>query len=159
MTQANLLRRLHAMRGNSGTDGEALDAAISHIQEMDAQIVQLKGLESRPFRRSSEKIPEGQIAMDFICHVLAQSESESKDPDPPPPKPPPRKKRSREVHALSVVREDKKLPPEQRQCECCGTCKVAIGVEVTRRIFFKPAKLFMLEDRLGAFANGEKMAA
>lgn len=151
MTQMDLLRRLRAMRGASGSDGEALDAAITHIQQMDAQIAQLKGLASRPYRRSSEKIPAGQMAMDFICHVLAQGKGETKPPD-PPPKPPPRKKRSSKVHALSVVREDKKLPLEQRQCGTCGACKQAIGSEVTRRIVFTPAKLFMLEEHREKYA-------
>ena len=73
MTQVDLLRRLRAMRGNSGSDGEALDAAVLHIEQMNAQIAQLRGLASRSFRRSTEKVAPSQMAMDFICHVLMLS--------------------------------------------------------------------------------------
>ncbi len=135
-----------------GHDKKVVEYAAELIEQYGAQLKGLKWMASQRFRASSEKVAPGQLTMDFIAHLLAQSEqhkaaqavakAEIKAP---------RKKRKSKVDALLVKKSDKTLPEADRQCEC-GACKAPMGHDTVRQIIYEPAKLFMLEERVFKYA-------
>lgn len=132
-----------------GHDRDVLQHAIKLLEQYGMQVKDFKWLASQRFRSSSEKVAPGQLAMAFIEHLLSQGKSTAETDN--APKKPVRKKRKSKIAALPVTVKNKEIAESDRQC-ACGTCKEAMGFDVSKRIIYEPSKLFMLEERLWKYA-------
>lgn len=135
-----------------GHDKKVVEYAAELIEQYGAQLKGLKWMASQRFRASSEKVAPGQLTMDFIAHLLAQSEQhKAAEAVAQPEARTPRKKRKSKLDVLPVKQVDKTLPEADRQC-ACGECKQPMGHDTSRQIIYEPAKLFMLEERVHKYA-------
>jgi transposase len=150
MVSANIVEELAAMSERvEGHDRDVLQHAIKLLEQYGLQLKDFKWLASQRFRSSSEKIAPGQLAMDFIEHLLSQAKSTSATKD--APKKPAREKRKSKIAALPVTVKNKEIEESDRQCGC-GTCKEPMGFDASKRIIYEPSKLFVLEERLWKYA-------
>ena len=141
-----------------GPQREVLDHALRPIDDMQGQISGLRGMVGRAFRPKSQKIAPGQMAMAFSNHLVLQTEQDEQDmaaaaaSPTPAPKPPPRAKRRSQLRLLPVVSKSVEMAATERACGACGDDKVVIGEEVTRRIVYEPARVFILEEHRAKYA-------
>src|SRR5690242_10493264 len=146
MSPATVLQELETLRARvEEKDRVALDHAIALIEQMGGQLKGMKFLASQRFRASSEKVAPGQLAMQFIEHLIAQAQrpaDNGKHADPPK-----RDKRPSRVKLLPVRTVDKTLCDVALRCTC-GHLKHAIGYDTRRQIIYEPAQLYMQEERL-----------
>jgi len=127
----------------------------SLVTTLDGQLAAMRWLAQKQFRRKSEKIPPGQLALDLLGFMLAQKDrgEESSDTEPlPPPKPPPREKRKSKLHLVPVVTVRKELPEAERICVDCDQVKTEFGVEPRRQLMYEPSRLYFREEHLVKYA-------
>jgi transposase len=152
MSPAAITEQLSALCAQAdGHEKVVLQNAVALIEQYGAQVKNLKWLASQRFRASSEKIAPGQLAMNFIEHLVRQAHNSKNNEEAPKEKKKTREKRRGKISALSLKQVDKKLDENERQC-ACGECKRAIGHDTRRQIIFEPSRLFILEERLWKYA-------
>lgn len=150
MTNDTIIKQLRTLQTQGdGQQAEVIEHAIKLIEQMGLQLTNLKGLVGQRFRPSSEKVAPGQMALDFISQLLWEAHNDAKPEGksaPPEKDKEKRSKRCSKVKLLPVVRKDVPLNDAALACGPCGGTKTVIGEEVTRRIIYEPAKLYMLEE-------------
>jgi transposase len=158
MQPSTIIADLRAAQLNS-TDSvrEVLQRAIELIEMMGLQLGNFKWLASQKYRRSSEKLAPGQLAMEFIAHLVStatsnadEAKNEEKTGEEGKEK---RPKRKSNIKVLPVVVVEKKLEEKERVCDC-GSVKKDMGFDTRRQIIYQPAKIFMQEERLRKYACG-----
>ena len=156
MSPSTVQKQIASLREElQGPQREVLDHALRLIDDMQGQITGLRGMVGRAFRPKSEKIAPGQMAMAFISHLVLQAQQDmaaaAQSPT-PAPKPPPRAKRRSQLRLLPVVNKSVEIDAIERACGTCGDDRAVIGEEVTRRIVYEPARVFMLEEHRAKYA-------
>lgn len=153
MSPASVITSLKSLHARAeGKDKLAIEHALVLIEQLGNQVTNLKWLASARYRRSSEKVAPGQLAMQFIEHLMQQAQQSSdaeasREPEPRTP----RAKRKSKVTVLPVQTIDKKLPEQQLHC-ACGETKTDIGYDTRRQVIYTPPKLFMQQERLHKYA-------
>jgi transposase len=145
------------------------------VTTLDGQLAAMKWLARKQYRPKSEKVPEGQLALDLLGFLLAKkgddldgANSGGTTPgDPPEPQKPAREKREKrksKLHLLPVETVRKELTEPERKCPECGGAKTEFGVDVCKHLIYEPPRLFILEEHLVKYAcrpcgNGVIMGA
>lgn len=149
----------------SNDDCATIELAISFISSLVEQLNALRWLASKPFRAKSEKIAPGQLALDFIAHLMRSSIDSSVQPSAASADTAgapadllkatdkqPRNKRKSNIEAIPVRVEDKTVPESERRCLCCDKVKEQVNVLEQNRLVFEPAKLTMVKERIFEYA-------
>jgi transposase len=159
----SVIAALEALRSRVADDDRATlaDAQdfIGQVKELvktlDGQLEAMRWLAQKQYRPKTDKVPEGQLALDLLGYLLAQrggkteqSASAPAEQDNKPPKDPPREKRKSKLHLVPVVVVRKELPEEERVCEDCGVVKTEFATEPRRALIYEPPKLFFREEHL-----------
>jgi transposase len=134
----------------------AIDEALSLIEEMSEQIRSLRHLAAQRFRRSSEKVAAGQLALAFIAQLLPQQqekESSQDEAQKPAEKEaaedrPKRKRRKTRIDLLPVVKKEVRPEPGDLKCSEHGDSMRQANVRVTKQIVYEPAKAYVLEEHV-----------
>jgi transposase len=163
----SVIAALEALRSRVADDDRAtLDDAqdfIGQVKELvktlDGQLEAMRWLAQKQYRPKTDKVPEGQLALDLLGYLLAQREGKSEqsasappEQDKTAPKDPPREKRKSRLHLVPVVSVRKELPEEERICEDCGVAKTEFDAEPRRTLMYEPSKLFFREEQLVKYA-------
>jgi len=159
---------LEALRSRlAEEDRDTVEQAQTFIEEMkklvatlDGQVAAMRWLAQRQYRPKTDKVPEGQLALDLLGFLLAQrkqdQEGQKVDQEPAkevePPKPPPRDRRKSKIHLIPVVQVRKELPEEERLCVECNTVKTEFDVEPRRELRYEPSRLYFREELLVKYA-------
>jgi len=129
------------------------------VKTLDGQLQAMRWLAQKQYRPKTDKVPEGQLALDLIGYLLGQREGKAEESasappeqDKNPPKDPPREKRKSRLHLVPVVSVRKELPEEERVCEDCGVVKTEFATEPRRALIYEPSKLFFREEQLVKYA-------
>jgi hypothetical protein len=149
----SVIAALEALRSRVADDDRATlaDAQdfIGQVKELvktlDGQLEAMRWLAQKQYRPKTDKVPEGQLALDLLGYLLAQrggkteeSASAPAEQDNEPPKDPPREKRKSKLHLVPVVVVRKELPEEERMCEDCGVPKTEFATEPRRALIYEP---------------------
>jgi len=134
----------------------AIDEALALIEEMSGQIRTLRHLAAKRFRRSSEKVAAGQLALAFIAQLLPQQDDQgSCEQEAPQPTgddtadgKPKRKRRKTRIDLLPVVKKEVRPDPEDLKCKEHGDSMTQVNVRVTKQIVYEPAKAYLLEEHI-----------
>lgn len=130
------------------------------VTTLDGQLAAMRWLAQKQYRPKSEKVPEGQLALDLLGFLLSKKRddaqgTESKPEDGAASEQPTgnrlgtaRKKRKSKLHLLPVEVERKELSEEQRVCPDCGQVKTEFDHEPRRHLVYVPARLFIREEQL-----------
>jgi transposase len=120
-------------------------ATVAQLRStVDQQQAHIEYLARMTFGRRSERV-EGPTLFDG----LADAEPE---PPPPPPEPPTeevvvtkRRRRQRRKRPVDLPRQHEvlDLTEAEKACPCCGTVRVRIGAEVSERLDYRPASVFI----------------
>ena len=156
MSPSTVLKELTAIYERvEECDKDSIKHALALIEEMTDQLTRFKWLAKQRFRRSSEKIAPGQLAMAFIEHLAASAQEKPENDKTANPSPPesgePRRKRKSGIKLLPVETIDKTIPESDRRCEC-GCTKEHIGCDIRRQIVYQPPKMSIQEERLHKYA-------
>jgi transposase len=134
------------------------------VTTLDGQLAAMKWLAQKQFRPKSEKVPEGQLALDLLGFLLgakadassdggtaSDSSDESKDENEPRRKTP-REKRKSKLHLLPVKEERREIPEDERICADCGAVKTEFGHDTCRHLIYVPPRLYTLQEHLIKYA-------
>ena len=145
------------------------------VTTLGGQLAAMKWLAQKQYRPKSEKVPEGQLALDLLGFLLA-SKGEAPNADDAGSSPAdesegegeqrrktPREKRKSKLHLLPVKEERREVPESDRICAECGAVKTEFGHDTCRHLIYVPPRLFILEELLVKYAcrpcgNGVVMA-
>jgi transposase len=127
------------------------------VTTMDGQLAAMRWLAQKQFRPKTDKVPEGQLALDLLGFMLAQrgeaaAEGDAQSSAAEAPKAPPREKRTGKMQLIPVVPVRKELPEAERTCEDCNVVKTEFGVEPRRTLMYEPSKLYFREEQLVKYA-------
>ena len=132
-----------------------VEDALSLIKEMSDQIRSLRHLAARRFRRSSEKVPAGQMALAFIAQLLSEqqknavSKDEAQKPaDEDVEKRPKRRRRKTRIDLLPVVVREVRPDSQELSCSEHGDSMRQTNVRVTKQVVYEPAKAYVLEEHI-----------
>jgi len=134
----------------------AIDEALSLIEEMSDQIRSLRHLAAQRFRRSSEKVTAGQMALAFIAQLLPEQqeqEGDQNETEKPTDKDaaeegPKRRKRKTRIDLLPVVNKDVRPDAADLHCDAHGDSLRLAKVRVTEQIVYEPAKAYLLREHI-----------
>lgn len=152
-----LLASLTAMRDRLPADDRAtLERAIEYIGALDGQLSNLRWLASQRYRAKTERIAPGQLAMDFIAHLLGKSDSglpstDAATPTPATTKQPPRSKRKSNIKTIARETIDRNLPEESRQC-ACGELQQPSHFTESSFLRYTPATVTLVTERVWHYA-------
>lgn len=133
-----------------------LDQVIALLGSLGDEVSELnervRWLLAAPYRKKSESVPPGQLAMDLL-NALAFGGGEP-DPDPQPEKPAPkaktkRKRRGKELVVKVVL---SRLEGAERACPCCGEPRAELKPDIQCRFVYKPATVYRLEEHRYSYA-------
>jgi transposase len=131
---------------------QLLDAHVEDARLIEGLQHQLKNLLRRAYGRSSEKLDPNQLAL--FEKMLAELANAS----PPAPLPEPvqtpaaqsartnghgRRRLPPELERRSVVID---LPEDQKPCPCCCAMRNLMGEEITEKLDFEPARVFVRQE-------------
>lgn len=135
------------------------------VKTLDGQLAAMRFLAQKQYRPKSEKVSEGQLALDLLGFLLsakregAQEDESKPDNSGETEKQPaeerrrtPREKRKSKLHLLPVKVERKELPEAERVCPDCGHVKTEFDYEPCRHLVYVPARLYILEEQLVQYA-------
>jgi transposase len=129
------------------------------VTTMDGQLAAMRWLAQKQFRPKTDKVPEGQLALDLLGFMLAQrgepasgGDEQPSGPTPDVPKAPPRDKRTGKMHLIPVVPVRKELSEAERTCGHCNVVKTEFDVEPRRTLMYEPSKLYFREEQLVKYA-------
>lgn len=129
------------------------------VTTMDGQLAAMRWLAQKQFRPKTDKVPEGQLALDLLGFMLAQrgeaagaGDEQPPGPTPDMPKAPPRDKRTGKMHLIPVVPVREELAEAERTCEHCNVVKTEFDVEPRRTLMYEPSKLYFREEQLVKYA-------
>ena len=130
------------------------------VTTLDGQLAAMKWLAQKQYRPKSEKVPEGQLALDLLGFLLAANgesagdgdaapnTSDTSEGESEPRRKTPREKRKSKLHLLPVKVERKEIPESERVCPECGGIKTEFDHDTCRHLVYVPPRLFILEEQL-----------
>lgn len=142
---------------------DAAEMLAALREQVDQLSEQVRWLAGKPYRPSRDKVPPGQLAFDLI-EMLTKLRDDDDDDDgddndttndqaaPAAPSKPPAKKRKRRGRELPRQVVENRLDDAERCCEGCSETKAEIGFDKQERFIFKPAELYILEERYYKYA-------
>jgi transposase len=134
------------------------------VTTLDGQLAAMRWLAQKQYRPKTEKVPEGQLALDLLGFLLSAKRDGAGDEEAgagqrgesEPQKDPchrtPREKRKSKLHLLPVKVERRELPEAERICPNCREVKTEFDYEPCRHLVYVPARLFILEEHLVQYA-------
>ena len=141
-----------------------IDELKQLVATLDGQLAVMKWLAQKHFRPKTDKVPEGQLALELLGLLVhkpnvtdpstnnGQDDSKDDEPPLPPDRPERRKKRTGKIHLLPVEIVPKEIDEEDRVCTTCHKVKQPMGTESSRTLQYTPPKLFIREERLQKYA-------
>jgi transposase len=134
-------------------DHSVIDQALALIASLHTQLGQLRFLASKPYRAKSEKIEPGQLALEFIAHLLQHRDPTVTSPagaqlPAPAPQRQPRTKRQSNLRAIPRESVDRQLPEDSRHCPCCGETQQPTGFTENSYLNYTPATVTLVTERL-----------
>jgi transposase len=148
---------------------EQARALLAELKELvttlDGQLAAMRWLAQKQYRPKSDKVPEGQLALDLLGFLMSAKRGDTGDADPESDKPEEtehpsdeplrrtqRKKRKSKLHLLPVTVERKEIPEAERVCPDCGQVKTEFDYEPCRHLVYVPARLYIREEHLVQYA-------
>ena len=147
------LSALRAHRETAEGDTRAmLDQVIALLGSLGDEVSELservRWLIGAPYRKKSEAVAPGQLAMDLLNALAFNRKKSEPEPAPKPEKPAEkqktkRKRRGKELPVKVVV---SRLEGQERACECCGEQRAELQPDIQKRFVYEPAKVYTLEE-------------
>ncbi len=158
-----LIAALTQIRDLSESDRQVADGAAEMLialrEEVERLSEQVRWLAGKPYRPSRDKALPGQLALDLIEMLTKLRDADDDgDDDNADANPAPadeekkRKKRKRRGRELPRQIVDNRLDKAERCCPGCADTKVEIGFDKQERFIYKPAELYILEERYYKYA-------
>lgn len=153
-----LIAALTQIRDLSDSDREVVDGAAEMLvalhEEVERLSEQVRWLAGKPYRPSRDKVPPGQLAFELIEMLTALHAQGDADHEITEAKPPAKKRKKRKRRARELRREiiENRIDETDRCCAMCEKTKVEIGYEKQERFLFKPAELYIEEERFYKYA-------
>jgi transposase len=132
---------------------QLLDARMEDARLIEGLQHQLKNLLRRAYGRSSEKLDPNQLALfeKLLAELAARPAPTPEPPAIPATKPAPtngqgghgRRQLPPELERRPVVVD---LPEEQKPCPCCKAMREHMGDEITEKLDFEPARVFVRQE-------------
>ena len=134
---------------------QLLDARVEDARLIEGLQHQLRNLLRRSYGRSAEKLDPNQLALfEKLLADLANAVPPTPAPEPAPApttKPAPANGQGRhgrrqlppELERRPVVID---LPEEQKPCPCCQAMREHMGDEITEKLDFEPARVFVRQE-------------
>ena len=126
-----------------------LSSLGNHVSELSDQVRQLL---SAPYRRKSETVAPGQLAMDLLNALAFDREPPAEPPQSVPEPPRPKAKRQRRGKLLRVQTVECRLTGLELACPCCGRERDELRPDIQRRFEYQPATMFVLEEHRYKYA-------
>lgn len=155
---------LEHLRAENARLGAERDAALAAKSKLEQKVSTLEHkvdeLLRKLYGRSSEKVDPAQILLDFAAKEAAEAKALPKAPhadEAPDGETPqegePKQKRKKKGHGRrklpkDLPRQKVELRPTENElkCDCCGGQRTSISSpEITERLDFKPASIFIIE--------------
>ena len=162
-TKDELLAALAALKERlPPQDHVVIDRVLELVAALDSRLGSLQFLASRPFRAKTERVDPGQMAMDFIAHLLGPKKAAELSAAAPDlealaiqPKPPPRAKRHGNLKAIARETVERELPEAERRCACCGELQQRAGHAENQFLRYTPARVTLVTERVWQYACGQ----
>ena len=131
---------------------QLLDARAEDAQLIAGLQHQLRNLLRRAYGRSAEKLDPNQLALfEKMLADLTNAVPPAPTPELPATKPAPangqgrhgRRQLPAELERRPVVID---LPEEQKPCPCCQAMRAHMGDEITEKLDFEPARVFVRQE-------------
>ena len=133
---------------------QLLDARVEDARLIEGLQHQLRNLLRRAYGRSSEKLDPNQLALfEKMLAELAQANPPATSPEPTPVPTPPSDKTNPNGHGRRRLPPELErrpvvidLPEEQKPCPCCRAMREPMGDEITEKLDFEPARVFVRQE-------------
>jgi transposase len=132
---------------------QLLDARVEDARLIEGLQHQLRNLLRRAYGRSSEKLNPNQLALfeKLLADLATPPASAPESPAIPATKPAPtsgqqghgRRQLPADLERRPVVVD---LPEEQKPCPCCHAMREPMGDEITEKLDFEPARVFVRQE-------------
>jgi transposase len=150
----------HAMiQYNHATIQQLLDTHVEKDRLIEGLRHQLQNLLRRAYGRSSEKLDPNQLALfeKMLAELQGAQEASSQDTSATEPVPAQPVKESPKLNAnghgrrqlpASLERRDVviDLPEDQKPCPCCHAMRVPMGDQISEKLDYEPAKVFVQRE-------------
>jgi transposase len=143
-------------------DRAIVDRALEHIATLNGHVGNLRWLANHPYRSKSERVEPGQLALEFVAHLLGEAAapcstggSVTSLPS-SATKPLPRTKRKSNIQAISRQKLDRHLTEENLRCPCCGEVREPTSFIENPYLKYTPATVTLVTERVWQYACSQR---